>query len=381
MSRIPLPSLSFSLPLCCAAVAAALPAQANRVVPAVRTATEGNISLDVPFWYDAGRVQLVIAGSAVANTAASLTGFAFRPTGADTAGHPQRTLQNVVISAGHAPAGVTPTTMSTTFTANHGTGFTTMFRGQLVLPAQPGFQSPAPFNIGFVFQQPFPYQRQSGDLVLEVEMPGPYTQNLFYASIDAEMYRARQGAMSHYGSAGTLAAGGRPGIETFVDGSSVVPGGVLRTTVRAGGPYQVLVWLGTSNRSFAGVAIPFDLTPFGAPGNHLLASMDALVATALQPAGSSWSVHIDWPIPATADTVGATAFAQAALVDTQANSLGLVFTAGLKVVVSPGSARAVEHSMLYHHEPTFPVGWFPVLTIGQGPAAGGPIVELRGRFQ
>ena len=53
----------------------------------------------------------------------------------------------------------------------------------------------------------------------------------------------------------------------------------------------------------------------------------------------------------------------------------------LKIVVAPGGSRPVAHSMLYHHDPTFPIGYFPVLGMGQGPAVGGPVVELRGRFQ
>ena len=359
----------------------ALTAQANRVVPATRATTEGNVSLELPFWYDAGRVQLVIAGSAVANTSAALSGFAVRPVGADTAGYPQRTLPNVIVSAGHAAAGVTPTTMATTFTANHGTGFTTVFQGQLVLPPQGGFQSPAPFNIGFLFQQPFPYQRSSGDLLLEIEMPGAYTQGAFYTPLDGEMYRGSWGAVSVYGAGGNLAAGGRPSIESWSDGSPVAPGGSLLATVRAGGPSNpVLVWLGATNHDFLGVPLPLDLGPFGAPGNALLASMDVVTVTALQPAGHAWSAHVNWPIPSTTDMVGATAFAQGALSDT-GNALGLVFTPALKIVVAPGGSRPVAHSMLYHHDPTFPIGYFPVLGMGQGPAVGGPVVELRGRFQ
>jgi hypothetical protein len=352
------------------------------VIPSVKARAEGNVSLDLPFWYDAGRMQLVFAGASVAGGLAAVTGAAFRPAGADTTGFPARTLQNVTVSVGHAATGVGPTTMSGNFAQNRGAGFVTAYSGRLSLPAQAGHQSPAPFNVVLTFNQPFPYQRASGDLLIELEMPGAYTQGMFYTPLDGEMYRGNWGAASTYGTSGTLSNTGRPQVESWANGSPLVPGGTLRTTVRAHGPLNpVLVWLGTSIRDFHGLAIPFDLTGVGAPGNHLFASLNALVVTALQQAGSSWSAHVNWPIPSSRDMEGAMVYAQAAVRDPQANALGWVFTHGTKIVVAPGSARTVEHNMLYHHDPSFPVGFFPLLTMGQGPGAGGPIVELHGAFR
>jgi hypothetical protein len=378
-SRLTARLANLSIPFLLASV---LPGQIGRVIPAVKAAAEGNVNLELPFWYDAGRVQLVVDGTSVTATAAFITSASFRPAGADTTAFPARTLANVTISAGHAAAGVGPTTMSGTFTNNRGPGFATMFNGQLSLPAQTGFQSPAPFNVVLPFPQPFFYQRSMGNFLVELEMPGSYTTIRFYTPLDGEMYRGSWGAWGPYGTAGTLNNGGRPGLESFVNGSTLIPGGTLRTTVRAGGPFNpVLVWLGASIRDFRGLAIPFDLTALGAPGNYLLASMDLIVVTALQQAGSSWSAHVDWPIPNRPEMAGATVYAQAALRDAQANALGWVFTFGSKVLVAPGGARAVEHNMLYHHDPSYPVGYFPLLTMGQGPGAGGPVLELRGVFQ
>jgi hypothetical protein len=153
-------------------------------------------------------------------------------------------------------------------------------------------------------------------------------------------------------------------------------------TVRTGQGYgPVLHWLGTSNVQFAGLQLPFDLTSVGAPGNHLLASMEVITTVTLRQAGSSWSAHHTWDIPNSPALRGSTLFAQWALNDPPSNAMGWVFTDALEVLIAPGAARPVEHNLLYATDSSYPIGWFPMQTTAQGPGAGGPVVELQGAFQ
>ena len=81
-----------------------------------------------------------------------------------------------------------------------------------------------------------------------------------------------------------------------------------------------LLTIGRSDRSFAGGALPFPLTAYGAPGCSLFASADStllLLTDALGQAGSQLS------IPNSVSYLGARVFVQYAVFDAVANALGL----------------------------------------------------------
>jgi hypothetical protein len=91
-----------------------------------------------------------------------------------------------------------------------------------------------------------------------------------------------------------------------------------------GGAPAILAF-GLSSKSWSGVPLPLDLTPFGAPGNHLYCSQEMVLATVLAGTGSgSGEASFSFTLPAA--SLGTTLHCQWLVLDKQANSLGLVGT-------------------------------------------------------
>jgi hypothetical protein len=90
--------------------------------------------------------------------------------------------------------------------------------------------------------------------------------------------------------------------------------------VPAGGLPAVLT-LGASASSYAGIPLPFDLTPFGAPGcsivNDILAQVPGTTT-----AGANGAVTILVPLPLTPGLAGAVFYSQYVFLDPAANGLG-----------------------------------------------------------
>ena len=86
--------------------------------------------------------------------------------------------------------------------------------------------------------------------------------------------------------------------------------------------------LGTSNRIWANLNLPFDLTGIGAPGCEILA--EGLVNLPVD-ARSGASGFRSWQlvVPAAAALVGADVFAQGVVLDARSNALGAALSNGL----------------------------------------------------
>ena len=130
------------------------------------------------------------------------------------------------------------------------------------------------------------------------------------------------------------------------DGLAPVTGAAVSPAVGAGSfaitvrniPFlsAVVSVLGTSDQSFNGIPLPFDLGAIGAPGCQLrtnLVAMQVVVATtgAATPGGGTASAP--WPIPNDPSLRSGTLYFTNLVLDAAANPGGLTASAGLRVTI------------------------------------------------
>jgi len=88
--------------------------------------------------------------------------------------------------------------------------------------------------------------------------------------------------------------------------------------------------IGASDQIWGAIKLPFDLTILGATGCNLLSSVDALIPTAVDAQGNA---QIPLALPNQTVFVGTDLFSQWLVIDPQANSFGLAFSAGGKMAI------------------------------------------------
>ena len=108
------------------------------------------------------------------------------------------------------------------------------------------------------------------------------------------------------------------------------------TVARGLAQSTVALQVGGSDRRWAGLNLPLDLTPFGAPTCNVLASWDVLASR--QVSDSTGFSRFRLPIPNQAALVGQRFFTQALLSDRRANNLGLTVSSGgrAEIGATPG---------------------------------------------
>jgi hypothetical protein len=340
----------------------------TRVVPPIADGFDGNSMSPFPFIYSTVRTQQVWQAAAIARTAAVIQGFAFR---ADAPSTPMQAWKMYALTVTLGPTSASPATLATNFAANRTAAMTTVFQGDLDLPAQVPPQAPAaPFNVTFKIATPFLYQVVQGNLLMEfASAPANPTKTGYYA--DAV---GIGGAITLFGSNGrpgggdTLALVGEKPL-------GLVPGGsVALTTATILKTYPGALFLGSSNRNWNALPLPFDLTGAGAPGNWLYTGIEFLLPHSWQQVNGRWASTALLSVPNDARLTGATVFAQSFLVDPTANQFGVVFSRGLALGI--GSAGDQVSAQVGTHDPLAQDGWY---ALGTG-AAGGAVVEFAGVF-
>jgi hypothetical protein len=89
--------------------------------------------------------------------------------------------------------------------------------------------------------------------------------------------------------------------------------------------------LGGSRSRWGALALPFELTPLGAPGCRVLASFDATLPAAT---GGTGTASLTLPVPAQPSLLGQVLYLQWAAVDAaRTNRLGLAFSDGLEAAI------------------------------------------------
>jgi hypothetical protein len=128
------------------------------------------------------------------------------------------------------------------------------------------------------------------------------------------------------------------------DGLAPVTGAAVSPAVGAGNfaidvtnvPFlsAILSILGTSNTSFNGIPLPFDLAPIGAPGCLLytnISVMQVAVATGGSQTPGGGVASTPWPIPNDPSLRGGRLFFTNLVLDAVANPAGITTSAGLEI--------------------------------------------------
>lgn len=351
-----------------AAVGAPAEGQRAKVLPQSATNSDANDLSYYPFGLDAARLQEVIAGSAITNGAALLTGFAVRAEGAvsGTRQYSRRVVPRLDVELGHSS--VTPATMSKVFASNRKGSLTKLFSASYTLPAM-NVRGVAPWNLIVKFTRPFLYTRQSGDLVVEMVLPGSAT-TLYSWALDA--YRgAGKGRARSFGLAGPFA--GRDSYQ-FVGSAAYLlhPGG--RATLGVSDlnqQYPAVAAFGFSNTFYGSLRLPFDLTPLGAAANSLYVSLELVLPLPLQLDKGKWHGTASFAIPRVPIATGTRLFGQGVFADPRSNGLGLVFSGGVELILDtqPGAPfNAVGSVSSTSADGVFFIGLEP----------GGPVIQLHG---
>ncbi|HLU38267.1 MAG TPA: hypothetical protein VK081_02710 [Planctomycetota bacterium] len=341
-------------PLLCAAVAA----QTQLVLPAAATTAEAPLRSLLPFSTSTGfRWQQIWFDARLGALQTTIHEIAYRADdgpGSQIFPFPATTFTNVVAKLGWTM--VSPFAMSTEFASNTtGGALTVAFQGGLSLPTHtPTGVGPAPFRILFPFQQPVTIGMSGHPVVFEVTASGGPAGAY---PVDAEDSLFAPGWSRPFGT----------GSVPFSGPQLVVPGELL--TYRACWS-QPLSWLGVLGAQQVAV----DLAPFGAPGEWLHASPDALIfgTSVSRPLPSCpWSFDLVFRVPSSPALEGGKVFAQTLLLDPAANALGVRASNGVETSI--GRVPAYASGTLFVASPT--------ATQGVLGTVAAPVARITGVFQ
>jgi hypothetical protein len=352
--------------LCTVAV---LPAQNEMVVPANASSADANASSAFPFGYQSMHMQQVWDGGVICTTQAAILGMTVRVNRADAGIAQAFTAQNMRVLLGHTS--VTPATMSTTFASNVTGPMTTVFQGNMNVPAQqPPVGKAAPFNLPlFALTAPFMYTRAGGDLILEMISDPPNGKPSYF--VDAA---TSGGNLVQWGTPGRLASDNL-NFHAISRANQAIPGGTVdlstETTVKS---YPGGLLFGLTDQSIGGLPLPFDLGFFGATGNWLYLAPIATAPHNFQQTSMGWASTLALPVPNLPTLVGGRIYAQSYLVDPPANNAGLVTTDAIEATI--GSLVPLPMAMVGHFDITRATGSFQF-----GSGRGGAVVKFSGFFQ
>jgi len=316
-------------------------AQTTKVVPASAATTEGDGSAIYPFVYNATRGQQVWAASAVANGAAVLNGVNFRRDGVNRA-YPAINLTTHVVTIGHTS--VSPTTMSTTFTANITSTMTNIVNGKYRIAALPAPTTPpAPFAIKYPLSTPFIYTTNKGNLIMEWTVGSGQANSKVDYQLDAIRFTTGgSGAVRPFGSWGKFA--GNDSASWKTDPAKLIPGGSADISLGGfGQAYTSKLFIGLSDKTYNSLTLPYDLGAIGAPGNSLYTGLDVIIPFALKQVGTTWSANPIFPLPNDNKLIGIKAFIQSYYADSKANAAGLVSSDAMELTI--GSTGPISKIM------------------------------------
>jgi hypothetical protein len=356
-----------------AIAAAALPAQTTRTLPVYADAVDGHASLGLPFGTPGFRTQIVVDGNSLAPNGAVLNGISFRadrwlaPVGATV-------VPNVSVALSHTNA--VPGAMTTSF-ATHVTGPTTVvFQGNVNLPAQGlGAAGPLPWNVDIAFTQPFSFTTVQGNLLVDIvgnNAPGGTPSY----SLDAVQ---GGGTATQFGVSGP-----NPSFDTLLlvvaTGNDLVPrqlspGHTIDfVSTLFFTPEPGVLALGTTTP-----AAPVDLGPLGAPSNFLYVDPLLFAAHTWAPSFLGWFATFSLTLPSNPGLIGATVFAQSAILVPAANPLGVVLSHGVEVRIGD-EFELLPLQQLDANDPNAATGTLVDFSFGPTPEFGAAAVRFDGTF-
>jgi len=341
----------------------------GKVIPVSLTSVEGNAGSVYHFGYKYPKSQQIWRNSAITNSSvAVIKGLQYRRDTDQIKAYAAFVYTKATFSIGSSTK--SPGSMSTTFATNVTSPLTVVLNaGTFNLPAQPVPTSkPAVFNVGINWTTPYMYDTTKGNLILQIELPGPDAKLGYFC--DAESTVGGNGIVTPFGTGGAFA---NPELyKLSAAAGELAPGGSLDiscgTFKKA---YTGALILGLSNTRWSGVALPWDLAVIGAPKNNLYVSLDMQFPFSATGSGSSFNSSFKAPIPGGATYGGVTFHAQAWYADSGANAAGLVATNALTLSTSKTPAAATQ--TVGHFNNSTPAGRYMF-----GSRFGGPVIKFLG---
>ncbi len=220
-------------------------------------------------------------------------------------------------------------TMSTNPKLNRGPDHAVVFKKKTIsLPAAVVPQYPWKPILIHKLDRPFPYK--GGNFLVEFSnydktgnKKSTYNCDRFFGT----------GSGGLYGYVGS----GCPAKKNRIYGysSQLKVGGAFYTRVSSLSPTTgtALAWIGSSLKTFAGIPLPFDLTPLGFKGCKIYCSID--LTQVLPITGSS--VKANWPIPNLPFFAGVPVYAQFALVNATGTTLNLGLSNCFTGIIGPAT--------------------------------------------
>lgn len=298
---------------------------AEVVVPGRYASVEAPSYTLIPFGrMGSVRLQQLYEGFLFPAGTMQLVGLAVRPDKDGSA--PAKSDVDLELLLGAGGPGLSA--LSARFADNRPPGMTAVFqRRKVSLPAQSPGSGPMPFAIQFALDAPFPYAAVSGPLLLEMvihDQPGsghscdaPYLS----ASLRSDFGPPGcSGSAAQVPAAACRTASVQWGEKVHLEIQRLLPGApaVLGLGLAPGG-------------TWAGLTLPFDLAPLGAPGCPV--SLPYLHLESGQ-ADQQGTALFAFSLPAVPHFVGRWICFQGLGLDPAANPLGLVLSAGHQVQVA-----------------------------------------------
>jgi hypothetical protein len=262
--------------------------------------------------------------------------------------------------------------MSMTFAANVTSPLTVVLNAKAwSLPASAvPTASPAPFNVGINWTAPYIYDTTKGDLILQLELPGPAAKSNYFC--DAE--RSANSGVGTVQSFGTGGAFSSPEVYALkANPAGLAPGGSL--DLQCGSfskAYVGSLIIGLSNTNWSGVPLPLDLSVIGAPKNYLYISLDTQFPFPATGSGTNYNSTFKAPIPSGPIFAGLKFYSQAWYADANANNAGLVTSNALTLTIANSGGPITQ--TVGHYLTTNTTGRY----IYGANYTGGPVIKFLG---
>jgi hypothetical protein len=308
---------------------------AMHIVPAA-AATSFGAGNGIPFGWSPNRFQQVFLGSELP-AAFTMAALSLRQPNRPPAAH--SFTVDLDIKVGYTTRSLA--TLGTTFDANWDAGppVTVAPRAQFVFPDQPPTPSTSPtdFQVTLPWSSTFAWTPAPGrNLLIEVTVYGNSWGNGIYGYALDNL----GGTQALWGTPATAATGVLrgfgPAIGLVEETHTAVPRLYSNNTPQIGDTFRVrvsqaaassfaLMTIGRSDTWWNGIALPYDLGRYGAPGCALLAAADGVNGMQLDASGAGFVVYT---LPNSIYLLSMLFYNQVAVVDPAANALGLATSNG-----------------------------------------------------
>ncbi len=345
-----------------------LAAQTPFTVPPKMDKVEGGSDHWMVGRYTFGRAQQIYSSSILPGHPLVVKGFKMRRDGVRSTPYEAHKINFEVYMSNNSKDPASGYGMY--FAANRGPDFRKVMNKKAVdwpalpIPSTP----PAPFSILFPLDKPFAYK---GKALLVEWVYTPYPTNpkkYYYWYADAESYSA---TFKGRPVKGTYVSLGKGCPSTFTNLAYLpYPGSRLQFTGYCQANMKKLLGvslLGTSDKKWGAITLPFDLTPLGGPGCKLYINVVAGMTAFTDPSSPTGRIVFTWGcLPVDPTLSGQSFYEQEMVVDPSFNAIGLRVSRYRKYTIGTpfhGSVKALTfyayttNASTYHPDQCYAFWW------------------------